>query len=178
MTKKLWAAIIGVVILMIVVSGIVIYGKIGGFIKTGATDVQETAVEFQVYDSNGKAVKFSEYKGKPVVINFWASWAEPSQRELPLFEKTYKEYGGEIQFMMIDFSGANGETQEAGEAFIKENGYTFPVFFDNDKNAGTAYKVMSIPLTYFIDENGTIVKEVKGIMDETMMQDGIEAITK
>lgn len=178
MTKKMWAAVIGVIILMIVASGIVIYFKLGGFVKTGATDVQQEAVEFQVYDENGKAVKFSEFEGEPVVINFWASWAEPSQRELPLFEDAYKEYGNEVQFMMIDFSGANDETQEKGAAFIKDNGYTFPVFYDNDKNAGTAYRVMSIPLTYFVNEEGIIVKEVKGIMDETMMQEGIKAITE
>lgn len=176
MTKRLWAMVIGSMIVMFVAAGVVIYGKLGGFVDTGTVDTETKAVNFTVYESDGTKVDFSDFEGEPVVINFWASWCEPCQREMPLMEDAYKEYGDKIQFMMIDFTGANGETQEKGEAYLKEKGYTFPVYFDNDSSAARAYKVMNIPLTYFVNDEGVIVKQMTGLMDEAAVQEGIDAI--
>ena len=88
------------------------------------------APDFTVYDADGNEVHLSDFRGKPVVLNFWASWCGPCKMEMPDLEKAYQEYGDQIQFMLVDLTDGSQETVEKASAFIKEQGYTFPVFYD------------------------------------------------
>ena len=140
---------------------------------------QETYVkapDFTVVDSISEKVKLSDMRGKPVVVNFWASWCPPCKAEMPDFEKIYKTYGDDITIMMVNMTDGYQETYEKAEAHIKDNNYTFPVYYDIDYSAATAYRVTSLPATYFIDEQGNLVTHAKGMIDYETLEKGIGMI--
>ena len=133
------------------------------------------APDFTVYDADGNAVKLSNFFGKPIVLNFWASWCGLCQFEMPDFNKKYLELGDEIQFLMINLTGGR-ETVEGAQSFINNKGYSFPVFFDTSYSASNAYSVYSIPATYFIDANGYMIANAIGAISEATLQQGIDLI--
>ena len=134
------------------------------------------ALDFAVYDSEGNRRGPSDYLGKPVVINFWASWCGPCKLEMPDFEEMYKEMGDEIQFMMINLTDGSRETRETADAYISEQGFSFPVFYDLDYDAANAYGAYSIPMTFFIDEEGYLIARAVGAIDQQTLKEGIEMI--
>ena len=134
------------------------------------------AYDFTVYDKEGNAYKLSEFEGKPVVLNFWASWCGPCKSEMPDFEEAYKTYGEKIHFFMVNMTDGYQETMEQAGAFIMDSGYTFPVYYDTDLEAAKAYSVYSIPATYFIDKDGYMVAYAQGALDKATLQKGIDFI--
>lgn len=132
--------------------------------------------DFTVYDENGIPVKLSDYLGKPIVLNFWASWCGPCKSEMPAFEAKAKEYEGKVHFVMVNCTDGQRETVEKASAFISENGYTFPVFYDTDGEAGTLYEIASLPTTYFLDANGKLIARGVGGLNENSLQNGIDHI--
>lgn len=136
------------------------------------------APDFVVYDTDGNEVYLSGYLGKPVILNFWASWCDPCKSELPDFEEAFKEYGDQIQFMMINLTDGSKETMESASALIAEQGYTFPVFYDTTYQAAGQYVMNGIPITYFIDEKGDLVAYGQGALDAETLQSGIDMLLK
>lgn len=135
------------------------------------------APDFTALDTEGKEVKLSDYKGKPVVINFWASWCPPCKSEMPHFQKVYEEMKDQVQFLMVDMVDGYKETMEKGKQYISDNGYTFPVLFDTKEEAAYGYGISSIPTTFFIDKDGIVIAGVRGSIDEATLLKGIDLIT-
>lgn len=133
------------------------------------------APDFTVYDGDGNAVHLSDYVGKPVVMNFWASWCGPCQMEMPDFQAKHEELGSEVQFLMINMTGGR-ETLDSAQKFIAEQGYTFPVFYDTDSDAAVTYGAYSLPTTYFIDAEGNAVAQATGAINGEILQTGIDMI--
>ena len=111
-----------------------------------------SAPDFTVYDRDNNEVHLSDFVGKPVVLNFWASWCVPCQGEMPDFDEVYTELGEEVQ-------------------------YTLPVFYDLDGDAAATYGVYSLPTTYFIDAGGYGVAQATGAIDRETLEKGIGMIT-
>ena len=136
----------------------------------------ELAPDFTVYDSEGNSVKLSDFRGKPVVLNFWASWCGPCKAEMPDFEEAFKTYGDKIHFVMVNMTDGNSETVESASDFIAKSGYTFPVYFDTDSHAAAQYGIRSIPCTYFLDGAGYAVAMGSGTLQAEEIARGISMI--
>ena len=140
-----------------------------------ATGSDYAAPDFTVLDADGQERTLSEFVGKPVILNFWASWCGPCKSEMPDFQEAYEKYGGEIHFLMVNCTGGR-ETVDSAKAFIQEEGYTFPVYFDTTYEAASAYGASSIPMTIFIDANGDLVTYGVGALSPDLIQKGIDMI--
>lgn len=136
----------------------------------------QAAPDFTVTDQEGNQVSLSDFQGKPVVLNFWASWCGPCQQEMPHFEAAYQEYGQEIHFLMVNLTGSRDETEETAQAFIQENAYSFPIYFDTSYSAAIAYGVSGVPVTYFIDAQGGLVAWANGMLSQETLEQGIGMI--
>ena len=137
---------------------------------------KNTAPDFTVLDKDGNTVRLSEKSGKPIVINFWATWCPPCKQELPDFDKLCKEYGDRVVFMMVNLTDGYRDTVDGTKRFVSGKGYTFPVYFDTKDNAASAYNVSSIPQTTFIDAKGNIYTTRIGAMNEAALRIYLNAL--
>lgn len=148
--------------------------------KSPSTQVAKKypAPDFTVFDSQGNKVKLSDFAGQPVVLNFWASWCPPCKAEMPIFDDVYAAEKDNIVFLMIDLVDGQRETQVIGQQYVDDQGLGFPIYFDNDQGAGNAYGISSIPTTFFIDSDGSIVSSNHGSMNKETLTAGIHLIKK
>ena len=134
------------------------------------------APDVRIFDREGNEVRLSQYFGKPLVLNFWASWCGPCQSEMPDFQAKYKELGGEVNFVMVNMTDGQRETVETASKFIDRNGFEFPVFYDTTGEAAYIYEAYSLPTTYFIDAGGHVIAQAVGAIDAATLQEGIDLI--
>ena len=191
MNKKVWILLLALVVL--IAGAALAYNTLADDVRlddlatreTAAAEVPEgseaaendnLAPDFTVYDLEGNAHSLSDFRGKPVIVNFWASWCGPCKREMPDFEEKFREYGEEIQFLMVNLADGSRETVESAQDFIDGQAYTFPVYFDTDLSGAVAYAVSSVPSTYFIDENGALVAYGKKALSAEKLQAGIDML--
>jgi thiol-disulfide isomerase/thioredoxin len=172
-TYKLLKLLIWVLAFAVVIAGAsLLYNRLSGEVHLSgiATTPQTTeytgeavseteeqpslAPDFTVYDLEGNAHKLSDFQGKPVLLNFWASWCGPCQMEMPDFQKFYETHGDKVNFVIVNLTDGQQETVESASAFIAEKGYTFPVYYDTDIDAAMKYGVSAVPVSYFIDAEG------------------------
>ena len=134
------------------------------------------APDFTVYDKDGNEVHLSDFAGKPIVLNFWASWCSPCKSEMPDFNQAYLDYGEEVSFLMVNTTDGNRETVESASAFIEEQGYEFPVFYDTGYDAALTYGAYALPTTYFIDAEGYAVAWAQSALSAENLQKGLDMI--
>lgn len=144
---------------------------------TGEAETVIPAIDFTVYDADGNAVKLSDFYGKPIVLNFWASWCGPCRSEMPDFQKACTDLEGQVQFLMINMTDGSRETLDTAKAFLSDFGYTFPVFFDTDVDAAIKYSVYALPTTFFINAEGHLVAYAERALSADLLQKGIDMIT-
>ncbi|MBQ1195502.1 MAG: redoxin domain-containing protein [Clostridia bacterium] len=136
------------------------------------------APDFTVYDRNGQPVRLSDMLGKPIVLNFWASWCGPCRSEMPDFDEVYRLLGDEVVFMLVNLTDGEVETMQSASAFIDSMGYSFPIYFDLTSEAAYTYGIRSIPTTYFISARGNLVAYAEGALDYETLLYAISMITQ
>ena len=146
-------------------------------VESNADQQQKTlAPDFTVYEVDGTPVKLSDFRGKPVVLNFWASWCPPCKAEMPDFQKEFEAQGDIVQFLIVNLTDGTQETVAKAHLYITNQAYTFPVFYDTSMEAASAYGIQSIPTTFFIDAEGYVVAQITGMASREVLQKGIALI--
>jgi thiol-disulfide isomerase/thioredoxin len=131
----------------------------------------DEAIDFELMDLQGRVHTLSEYKGKIVFLNFWASWCGPCRAEMPSLQKLYESWD-KTRFIMLAVNV--GENEDRVEKFARENGYTFPILLDLESKVAAKYLVRGIPITFLINEKGMIIAKLPGSREWTLEE--IQAI--
>ncbi|RWQ71299.1 redoxin domain-containing protein [Bacillus cereus] len=140
-------------------------------IARNGIEIGKSAPDFELTKLDGTNVKLSDLKGKKVILNFWATWCGPCQQEMPDMEAFYKEHKENVEILAINYTPSEkGGGEEKVSNFIKEKGITFPVLLDKNIDVTTAYKVITIPTSYFIDTKGVIQDKFIGPMTQKEME--------
>ena len=137
--------------------------------RAAETNHKVAAVPFELKDQYGKTHTLSEYKGKVIFLNFWATWCPPCRAEMPdiqkLYERSPKEGEGAVIVLGVASPKLGNEKDEAGiKAFMDKNGYTYPVLMDARGELFSAYGIRAIPTTFMIDREGNVYGRVQGAL--------------
>lgn len=141
------------------------------------------APDFTLIDQFGNSHTLSEYKGKTVFLNFWATWCGPCRMEMPYIQQVYEDYGSNSGDVII-LGVANPKTEEHPnnsdvvqneiESFLSENGYTYPVVMDLDGSVFATYGIQAFPTTFMIDKNGNVYGYAPGSLSEDIIRSIIQ----
>lgn len=136
------------------------------------------APEITLNDLNGQTVKLSDYRGKIVVLNFWASWCPPCKSEMPEINKAAQEFakGSDAVLLTVNLTDGSRETVDKARKYIADNEYSMPVWLDTQGRAANAYNITSIPTTYIIDRQGVIITYLAGPTTMDVLNDYINQL--
>ncbi len=136
------------------------------------------APDFALQDEQGNTVRLSDLRGKPVLVNLWASWCPPCQEEMPAMQKAYASYAAQ-GFTILAIDTTYQDQKEAALAFAEAQRLTFPILFDLDGSVSRMYLVRAMPTSFFIDRQGIIRRVViGGPMAEGLLRAEIERLVK
>ncbi len=127
---------------------------------------------FTLTDLNGNQVSLSRFRGRPVVINFWATWCPPCQAEIPHLIAAYEQEHGEVVFLAISVE----ESASTVRRFAKKNDMPFIILLDTDGEVASDYGVRGIPATFFVNSEGEIVVRYVGQMSPRVIEEGLRRI--
>lgn len=145
--------------------------------SASSAPLSNPAPSFPMEDAQGNTVQLSDLLGeKPVFLNFWASTCPPCKQEMPDIQALYEQYGNQIQFVLVNVGSAMNDTREKAESYLEEEGFTFPVYYDVDYQAITAYGINSFPFSFFIDAQGNVVTYGQGMLSASLLQKGLHLI--
>ena len=140
-------------------------------IAQNGIEIGKVAPDFELSKLDGTKVKLSDLKGKKVIVNFWATWCGPCQREMPDMQEFYNKYQKDVEILAVNYTASEGsEGKEKVRKFAEEKGVTFPILLDTDIKVTTTYKVIMIPTSYFVDTNGVIQDKFIGPMTVQEME--------
>ena len=200
MNKKILFVVLCVVLILLLVGAVYIYGELyedytdSNFeMQTVEKDVSDdvgkseetdnstqsnteqndnTAPDVEFFDADGNSLMLSHFFDKPLVLNFWATWCGPCKSEMPGFDRLYDKYKDKVNFVMLNVS----DSEETVEAFIKENGFGFPVYFDKTQIASYTYGASSIPLTFVMYKGGEVYGYQMGVLPEEALEEALKTV--
>ncbi|SER89832.1 Peroxiredoxin [Gracilibacillus ureilyticus] len=136
-------------------------------------DIGDKAPDFELQSMGGEFIQLSDFKGKKVMLNFWATWCPPCREEMPEMEQFYQNTN--IEILAINLVETETSYQVI-ENFRQENELTFPVLLDNGNKAADIYRIVPIPATYLIDSNGIIQFRTYGPLTFDRMMEEYEKL--
>lgn len=166
----------------VLTSALIIRTSQGAFIDKDAPVNEEItapypgyrAPDFALADMSGNLVRLSELRGRPVLLNFWASWCPPCRKEMPDLQQFHRQYGEVIRLIGIDW----GEDKRDVEAFLQRFGITYPNLMDQDGKVFVLYQLTGLPTSFWIDEQGIIRGLWLGAMKTEDMVAGFQKTTR
>ncbi len=149
-----------IILVAVAVVSFMIYGKKGEFEPVIAG---KEAPDFTLPDLQGKMVKLSDFRGKVVFLNFWATWCKPCEEEMPSMQALYNSLKGrDFEMLAVSVDSKGGEVVQE---FVDKYRITFPVLHDQDGKVKETYKTTGVPETFIIDQNGVVAEKVWGPRD-------------
>jgi thiol-disulfide isomerase/thioredoxin len=121
--------------------------------------------DFSLADVDSSQVKLSDYRGKAVLINFWATWCPPCKEEMPLLERYAQKYNGSLVVLGVNYL----EQGEVVRSYRQENGVSFPLLLDPSGTVADLYYVRNFPTTFFVDADGILRGQHLGQLSEEML---------
>ncbi len=131
-----------------------------------SADLGHPAPDFTLMTPDGREISLSDFRGQPVLINFWATWCPPCRAEIPALEATARDYNGQAVILGVDVQ----ESADSVQAFISEFGMTYPVVLDGDASVAQTYRVRAFPTSYLVDRRGVIVEIFAGPVSEPLVR--------
>jgi peroxiredoxin len=130
----------------------------------------DRAPDFELTTLTGEKVKLSDYKGKKVILNFWATWCPPCKAEMPHMQKYYEKNAEKenVEILAVNLTSMD-EGKDKVQEFVDGYELTFPILLDVDGTIGEEYRAFTIPTTYMVDTKGMIQHKIVGPMNEEMM---------
>jgi cytochrome c biogenesis protein CcmG, thiol:disulfide interchange protein DsbE len=138
-------------------------------------DVGYTAPNFTLMTMERKNLNLSQLRGKPVFLNFWASWCEYCKEETPDLVNAYRQYKDQVQFIGVDVAASDPEAN--AKQFIQDFHIPYPVVTDRDGSVTDTYKVSSLPTSFFLDKDGRIVDKVIGALTPEQIRQELNKLT-
>jgi thiol-disulfide isomerase/thioredoxin len=118
-------------------------------------------------------VNLASFRGKPLLLNFWATWCTPCVEEMPLLEDAHRRAGSKVAFLGIDRQDFRPEAQ----SFVRRTHVTYPSAYDREGTLDEAYRLRGMPTSVFIDAQGRVVNQVTGPLTKAQLDDGLKALT-
>ena len=173
---KWWLPFLTVWVIISLTAGLIYYtrpvkdGNIGdsSVQQSTSSDENNTALslrgqqlpEFKMTTQDGNLIASSEFYDKPMLVVEWASWCPDCQKQLPIVQQMYEKYGEQIHFVLLNMSEPGRETKEKADQYIKNQGYTFPYYYDVDQSAADLLQVKTIPSMYLVTKQ----QQVKNVL--------------
>ena len=143
--------------------------------RSGATRIHKPAPPINISLYNGGGISPERYAGKPLVVNFWASWCGPCRQEAPLFERLWREYGERgVVFIGVNIQDAHADAR----AYLSEFGITYPNGYDEGGRISVDYGVIGIPVTFFINREGIVERRWVGAVREAKLRLWIDELAR
>lgn len=137
---------------------------------TVGLEPNQTAPNFVLKNMQEEVVQLSDYKGKKVMVNFWATWCPPCRVEIPELNTFYKNKNENEEILAVNLT-TEEKSPSAIEEFVQEYEMEFPILLDENGNVGKMYTAFTIPTSYFIDSNGKVYYKHVGPLTESQVRD-------
>ena len=130
------------------------------------------ATDFTLPTLTGEEMSLSSEQGKVVILNFWASWCEPCNIEMPHLQSFYEKYKADVEILAVNVT--NKDSEAAVKKFVDQYALTFPILLDASGDISTMYGAFSIPMTIILNRNGEIKQEIAGPVGEELLEKYIQ----
>ena len=137
-----------------------------------APAVGHKAPDFELQNLSGQIIRLGDLRGRPVLINFWATWCAYCLEELPVIEKYYERYASDLIVLAVEV----GDSIEEVRSVVINNGFQFPVLRDPDSRVFQKYRLDSFPVTFVLDTNGIVLVKHEGYMTENNLVDYLNMV--
>ena len=157
--NRLLKIVLAIILLSILGSGLVLAGCMSGSTPDGGSDAETPAPDFQLLSLDGQTISLSDFRGKPVLLNFWATWCGPCEYEMPFLQEIYEDEewsGKRLVILAVDV----GENPARVKLFASSLKLSFIILLDIDQDVALQYNLRAFPTTFFIDKDG-IIQDVK-----------------
>ena len=162
--------------LLVIGCALIIDGNMSWRIGSRVPVIGTPAEDFRLTDLEGKQQSLSQYRGKVVLVNFWATWCKPCTTEMPAMQATYEKLK-DNGFVVLAINELEDDAKV--REHITQHGHTFPVLMDRDNKVANQFGVFGLPVSVFIDEKGVVQEYVKGgLLTERLILDMVAKIQK